>query len=723
MRKTNLFRTALVAALALSLVLSITGGTIAWFTDEAESANNVITSGNLDVELYYQAQGQTDWTKVEETTNVFKTNSLWEPGHTEVVKLKVANEGTLALKYQLGVNVASETGSVNVAGEAFNLSDYIKVGVVEGDQAYTRDQAVAAVDASAAAISTGYGSKVTGLEAGKEAIVTMVVYMPTTVGNEANYAKGAAVPQINLGVKLLATQQTAEFDSFDNLYDENAQFTAWENDANTDWYNEEKEEFVIYTAEELAGLAKIVNAGNDLMGKTVKLGKSIDLANRPWTPIGAGDVNGTWIGFNGIFDGQGYTISNLNVIKGGGWNGLFGLIGRATTRVAESISNLTVKNVVIKDANRMSGAIVGQIYGNLENCHVENVTITAIPNKTANGYDNGDKIGGIVGWQGDNGDNHYIKECTATNVTLKAYRDVGGITGYIGSSSIVEGCDVDTINITVDQATNHYGDKEANAGAVVGRIYKEPVTIQNNTENDVNIVILVPPATVSDAADLEAAIDAGKETIVFGSDIVLPAGKTLTISAGKDVTLNLQGHTLTGDENTLGMEVVGELTIKNGELTKVPVAGSYPSVPPVPVSVKGGILTLENVTVNIAGTKYDAGVTVNTGTLNLNSGTVINVGGTSGETYGIWALGAKNNVINFNGGKLKVNADAAAGAVGIFSYGTCTVNADSGEISVNAGTDHYGFYFYGSVDMTVGNDFVIEIAAGANESNGNLNKK
>ena len=214
----------------LSLVLCfsmLVGTTFAWFTDSVTSANNIIKSGNLDVELYYQAEGQTDWTKVTENTNVFKADTLWEPGHTEVVKLKVVNEGTLALKYHLGVNVASEIGSVNVNDEAFKLSDFIKFGIVDGAQTYTRDQAIAAVDATATALKTAYNSGTTALEAKNdgntdEKIVTMVVYMPTTVGNEANAKTGAAVPTINLGINLYATQMTAESDSFNDQYDKNA---------------------------------------------------------------------------------------------------------------------------------------------------------------------------------------------------------------------------------------------------------------------------------------------------------------------------------------------------------------------------------------------------------------------------------------------------------------------------------------------------------------------
>ena len=210
----------------ISLLLCFTmlvGTTFAWFTDSVTSANNIITSGNLDVELYYQLEGETTWTKVTETTNVFKEDTLWEPGHTEVVKLKVVNEGSLALKYNLGVNVASEVGSVNVNGTEFLLSEFIKFAVIDGANTYTRDEAIAAAEAEGAtALKTAYNSGTTQLLATEEDYVTMVVYMPTTVGNEANPAKGAATPTINLGLNLFATQTAYEEDSFGNQYDADA---------------------------------------------------------------------------------------------------------------------------------------------------------------------------------------------------------------------------------------------------------------------------------------------------------------------------------------------------------------------------------------------------------------------------------------------------------------------------------------------------------------------
>ena len=219
--KRSLIASLLVLCLCLS---SFVGTTFAWFTDSVTSANNIIKSGNLDVELYYQVEGRSDWTKVDKDTNVFKKDALWEPGHTEVVKLKVVNEGSLALKYVLGVNVASEVGSTNVYDTPFLLSEYIKFGIVDGEKSYnTRDEAIAAVDASATALKTAYNSDPTVLDnTTTEKIVTMVVYMPTSVGNEANYKEGAIAPSINLGLNLFATQATVEKDSFDNQYDKDS---------------------------------------------------------------------------------------------------------------------------------------------------------------------------------------------------------------------------------------------------------------------------------------------------------------------------------------------------------------------------------------------------------------------------------------------------------------------------------------------------------------------
>ena len=61
MKKQNTKRALLLSALSLLLcVCMLVGSTFAWFTDSVTSANNIIKSGNLDVELYYQTEGQSD---------------------------------------------------------------------------------------------------------------------------------------------------------------------------------------------------------------------------------------------------------------------------------------------------------------------------------------------------------------------------------------------------------------------------------------------------------------------------------------------------------------------------------------------------------------------------------------------------------------------------------------------------------------------------------------
>ena len=218
--KRSLLMSALVLIVCVTMLI---GSTFAWFTDSVTSGRNKIVAGNLDVELEYL--NGNSWEKVTTTTNVFEKDTLWEPGHTEVVYLKVSNLGTLALKYNLGINVVNEIESISVEGNVIRLSDYIMFGAIDNvDTPYAdRDTARANVT-EANALSTGY-TKSGSIEAGAASqYVALVVYMPETVGNEANYKTGEVVPQIDLGINLMATQYTSESDSFDNQYDANAKY-------------------------------------------------------------------------------------------------------------------------------------------------------------------------------------------------------------------------------------------------------------------------------------------------------------------------------------------------------------------------------------------------------------------------------------------------------------------------------------------------------------------
>ena len=236
-KKYSTKKALLVSALSLLLCVSmLVGTTFAWFTDSVTSANNIIMAGNLDVELEYSTD-MVNWTAVDANTNVFKEGALWEPGYTEVVYLRVSNVGSLAMKYKLGVNVASETeGKTRDNNTPFKLSDYIEYGIAKDVTAKYADRTAArAAITSAAKLNVAYSEEFHLV--GKTATATdtdvyaLVVYMPESVGNEANH-NGTDIPVINLGLSVLATQDTVESDSFNNQYDKDATYTIPVNSTN-----------------------------------------------------------------------------------------------------------------------------------------------------------------------------------------------------------------------------------------------------------------------------------------------------------------------------------------------------------------------------------------------------------------------------------------------------------------------------------------------------------
>lgn len=211
-----------VLALVLSLAM-LAGSTFAWFTDTASTGVNRIVSGNLDVGLEYWDK-ESGWLDAEDSKDLFDENALWEPGYTQIVYLKVENNGNLALTYAMQITPVHETVGVNVDGEEFKLSDYIKFGwmkfTVDGDGtpvALDREAAQTGVGDGAQLGKTLHRQAEQPMEAGAEELVALVAWMPEDVGNEANYS--TVQPTIELSLKVLATQAAVESDSFDETYD------------------------------------------------------------------------------------------------------------------------------------------------------------------------------------------------------------------------------------------------------------------------------------------------------------------------------------------------------------------------------------------------------------------------------------------------------------------------------------------------------------------------
>ena len=239
---------------------------------------------------------------------------------------------------------------------------------------------------------------------------------------------------------LLPTAALAEEDAPTLLSGETS---TWDGTSvDTEWYTGDSP-YTISTAAGLAGLAKLVNEGNNFSGKTITLGDDIDLDNKEWTPIGNGSKS-----FNGTFDGQNHTISNLQITKrySGYGNGFFRQM------------NGTVKNVTFDGANvsnsstNITGVVAGYTAYYSMNTVYENVTVK---NSTVEGYG---KVGAIAGMTEMRGQSHIVlKNCSVQDTTVKGTYDMGGVIGLVQGTIDLSG--TTTKNVTFVTSGTHVRDK------------------------------------------------------------------------------------------------------------------------------------------------------------------------------------------------------------------------------------------------------------------------
>lgn len=295
--------------------------------------------------------------------------------------------------------------------------------------------------------------------------------------------------------------------------------TTWGDLADTSWYdgNEEATEYHITTVEQLAGLAKLVNADPGKItfaGKYIYLDNDLDLAGHEWVSIGTGR-GGTdkEYSFGGVFDGQGHVISNLyshdSYIDKDNENNLY------RNALFGNLYNAEVKDLGIKDAEIWidpndgsaagkgilvdwmcgskitncwtSGSVtggssieknIGGIVGvalkgcTISGCYSSAVLTGNYTNSTGyykNDDDAFDTIGGIVGAKFDG--ELTISDCWFDGqiIVNSLYAGVGGILGYTEGGTTIKNCMVATTDIG--------SDKDGNTGWVA---YAFAGTFENN---------------------------------------------------------------------------------------------------------------------------------------------------------------------------------------------------------------------------------------------------
>ena len=273
--------------------------------------------------------------------------------------------------------------------------------------------------------------------------------------------------------------------------------SVWTGNADISWFTGDKTEYDIYTADELAGFAKIVNSKTDEFGNlddcTINLMSDIVLndttdwekwsvenpADHVWTPIGKlGNIITGTKGCLANFNGNNHTIRGL-FYSGENNCGVFGYAAGIYIR------DLNIEKSVIISTNQTtrsteSGALVGLAINCLiSNCNVNNVRI-----------DGQSAVGGLIGKTEDGPEYMWmvvsfitgglgflinpiilqeanenggikgtcISDCSVKNAVLRSARygstsPVGGLVGNFDSDGIIAGCSTNktkclSINLT-----------------------------------------------------------------------------------------------------------------------------------------------------------------------------------------------------------------------------------------------------------------------------------
>ena len=206
---------------------------------------------------------------------------------------------------------------------------------------------------------------------------------------------------------------------------------SWDDVAKTTFQGSGTEEdpFQISSAEQLAGLSVLVNAGNTFQGQYLKVTQPLDMGGRNFTPIGFKQLlvseRNPSVRFAGNFDGGGFEISNLTIqgMQHGAY-GHHGLFGYTNAGIP------TIKNIILTDVDISAGIYVGGIIGyaasgaELSNCQVRG---------KISGYS---YLGGIAGYFASN---RTITDCiNYADITSEA--DSSRIGGIVGEGS-AENCE------------------------------------------------------------------------------------------------------------------------------------------------------------------------------------------------------------------------------------------------------------------------------------------
>ena len=202
----------------------------------------------------------------------------------------------------------------------------------------------------------------------------------------------------------------------------------------------EEDPYIISSAKHLKNLAKKINDSEtyeEYTDKYYKMTQDIDLGGEEWTPICNGDNPNLF--FKGVFDGDGYKVSNFKITDNSFLNnGLFG-------EVSGTIKNLNVSQFEInftEDSARGKyvGGIVAQLGGDapsLENCSAEG-RINVVSNGILT-------VGGVLGrtYAYDDYEKVIVKNCSSMV--------------FVTAESTIENADYESIGLVCGSFAGGFG--------------------------------------------------------------------------------------------------------------------------------------------------------------------------------------------------------------------------------------------------------------------------
>ena len=333
--------------------------------------------------------------------------------------------------------------------------------------------------------------------------------------------------------------------------------TTWNGTTDISWYAESGTNFDISTAEQLAGLATLVNNGTSFKGKTVNLTADIWLNNngeitRSWVSIGGYSnegapyeegTNGANKYFEGTFNGNNFMIHNLYCNRYYRFHaGLFAAI-RSTANSTAKLQNIIMVNPRVI-ARGMAGHIVGFIGSGgaayIENCMVINGKLEG---GTDSRYQNSGSITGATYPNGDNGFTTYINNCAATGDVFGFTS--GGLVGNGNGMHIANSYYAGTMSVT-------YG---ANLGGIAGYMKEGVIT---NCYSSVN---------------KGSASTAYSGTMKTLAEMLLPEFITLLGDSIYKTDCELNGGFPVLKGLACGVDVIGNTSICNGQSTTLTAIG------------------------------------------------------------------------------------------------------------------------------------------------------